>query len=57
MFSIANAPSAADLDATSDTGTSNSDDITYDDTPTLNLSGMEAGASFSVDSDQRFIRA
>lgn len=42
------APSAPDLHAGSDTGSSNSDDITADDTPTFTGSGAEAGATITL---------
>lgn len=42
------APSAVDLTASSDTGSSSSDDITKDDTPNITVTGTLAGASVTV---------
>jgi len=45
------APPAPDLDTASDTGASDSDDLTNDTTPTLSGSGAEANATVEVFSD------
>ncbi len=42
------APAAPDLDAASDTGTSNTDNLTNDNTPTLSGTGAEAGATVQL---------
>ena len=45
---VAAAPSAPDLIAASDSGTSNTDNITNDNTPTVTGSGAEAGATVTL---------
>ena len=45
---VAAAPSAPDLIAASDSGTSNTDNLTSDTTPTVTGSGAEAGATVTL---------
>ena len=45
---VAAAPSAPDLIAASDSGTSNTDNVTSDNTPTVTGSGAEAGATVTL---------
>ncbi len=45
---VAAAPSAPDLKSTSDLGTSSTDDITSDNTPTVTGTGAEAGATVTL---------
>ncbi|SMF20524.1 Ig-like domain-containing protein [Tistlia consotensis] len=47
----ASAPGTPDLDAASDTGSSSTDNITSDTTPSISGSGAEAGATVTVLSD------
>jgi len=42
------APNAPTLDSASDSGTSNSDKITNDNTPTINIGGLTVGATVTV---------
>ena len=44
----ANAPNQPDLQAASDTGSSSTDNITNDTTPTFDISGAEAGATVTI---------
>jgi uncharacterized repeat protein (TIGR02543 family) len=44
------APSAPDLEAASDTGSSSTDNITDDTTPTFDITGLESGATVTLSS-------